>query len=132
MLGFKEKEIKRAVDVYMFHIDGQVRGQWGGGDYELAPGDLKICTIAHQTDGSHLLYTREWNPNLSKYFSNHQVIAHRHWNPAFHMNGDQLLDCQQDENLFLIGDHNVCGLEDAYITGVYAAKRIISSRPMLA
>ena len=54
------------------------------------------------------------------------VIGNRHhWDPAFNLEGDTLLECEQGENLYPIGDGNVCGLEDSFITGLYAANRIL-------
>jgi hypothetical protein len=52
-------------------------------------------------------------------------LEHHDWNPAFNLEGDTLLECEQGENLYLIGDYNVCGLEDSFITGLYAANRIL-------
>ena len=55
-----------------------------------------------------------------------------YWDPAFHLEGDALLDCEQRPGLYLIGDHNVCDLEDTFITGVYAALRILADTPRKA
>jgi hypothetical protein len=55
-----------------------------------------------------------------------EVVEHHHWNPAFHLEGDALLECEQGPGLYLVGDHNVCDLEDTYITGVYAANSILA------
>ncbi|MDH3301302.1 MAG: hypothetical protein OES24_12420, partial [Acidimicrobiia bacterium] len=52
------------------------------------------------------------------------IVEHHDWNPAFNLVGDALLDCEQAPNLYLIGDHNICGLEDAFVTGLHAASRI--------
>jgi hypothetical protein len=47
--------------------------------------------------------------------------------PAFHLLGDVLMECERAPGLYLVGDHNVCTLEDAYITGIYAANRILAA-----
>jgi len=69
--------------------------------------------------------SRQRFPDFDRYFTNWRILDHRHWNPAFHLLGDDLLGCEQAPNLYLIGDHNIVGLEDAYLTGLYAANQII-------
>ena len=41
-------------------------------------------------------------------------LSQREWRPL-----------QPRRNLFTIGDYNVCGLEDSYLTGLFAANKII-------
>jgi hypothetical protein len=89
-----------------------------------APGDTTFG-LARQEDGSTVFCSASESPDFAKYFADWTVDDHVVWDPAFHLLGDVLLDCEQAPGLFLIGDHNVCTLEDAYITGVYAANRIL-------
>ena len=56
---------------------------------------------------------------------NPKVIFKKHWEPAFNITGEELLDCEQGGGVYLVGDHNVIGLEDSYITGVLAANKIL-------
>ena len=91
----------------------------------LFPENHPIFAIARQEAGLILFSSASRDPDFARYFSSWEVIEHHHWNPAFHLEGDALLECEREPGLYLIGDHNVCDLEDAYITGVYAANRIL-------
>ena len=84
-----------------------------------------IFALARQADGSTVLSTAVADPDFARIFSTWEVVEHHHWNPAFHLVGTDLLECEQRPGLYLVGDHNVCDLEDAYITGVHAANRIL-------
>ena len=52
------------------------------------------------------------------------IIERIDWDPALSVGGDALLECEQAPHLYMIGDHNICGLEDADITGLDAANQI--------
>ncbi len=55
------------------------------------------------------------------------ILAHHFWNPAGTINGHNLIESNRRNNMFLIGDYNVAGLEESYISGIYAANQIIQS-----
>ena len=122
LLGIQK--IKKPAKAYMFHIRGVIRPPWAD-DYELFSQHSELIDIAHQHDGSYLLYCLSPTPNLSKYFSEHDLVKKLHWDPAFNAAGHVLWDCEVKSNLFLIGDHNIIGMEDAFITGIYAANQIV-------
>ncbi len=117
-------DVKNPVRAHMFQIKGNLRSPWAGAAISLFPGDHPTLAIAQQSDSSTLFCSQSERPDFDGYFSNWEVVEHKHWAPAFHLEGDALLECEQGPGLYLIGDHNVCGLEDAYITGLYAANKI--------
>ncbi len=118
------KRIKKPCNAYMFHISGKPILRIGA-EFEFFHESSDLFDLAHQADGTYLFYCDNPRPKLNKYFNRYKVIAKKHWNPAFNLNGNILLECELDERLYLIGDHNICGLDDSFITGVYAANRII-------
>ena len=118
--------VKSPIDAHMFLVSGTLRRPWTQATFTLFPEGDRILAIAQQTDGLALFCTASDNPNFAQYFTTWNVVEHHHWNPAFHLEGDALLECEQAPGLYLVGDHNVCNLEDAYITGVYAANRIVA------
>ncbi len=118
--------VKRPIDAHMFLVRGELRRPWRQATFSLFPdGDL-ILAIAQQADGSTLFCSASDDPDFGQYFTTWDVVEHHYWNPAFHLEGDALLECEQASGLYLVGDHNVCNLEDAYITGIYAANRILA------
>lgn len=121
------KNIKGVISAYMFHVSGTPRPSWNHESLEGSHGANNIFALAQQKDGTYLVYSKNSKPRFKKYFVKYKIIAKKYWNPAYFMDGNVLLDCKQGKNLYLIGDHNVCGLEDSFITGVYAAKQILQN-----
>mgnify|MGYP001610977953 CR=1 FL=1 len=86
---------------------------------------LIILSVTGFAVSFYIFYSKKSDPNFENYFIQPKIIFKKHWEPAFNITGYELLDCEQGENLYLIGDHNVIGLEDSYITGIFAANKIL-------
>jgi hypothetical protein len=120
--------VKSPIHAHMFLLRGTLRRPWAAATFTLFPDGDPVFALARQTGGSTLLSSVSGDPGFSRYFSTWEVVEHHQWNPAFHLEGDTLLECEQAPGLYVIGDHNVCDLEDAYITGVHAANRILAGQ----
>jgi hypothetical protein len=125
LLGLRK--IKGEVNAHMFHIKGDIKKKWSSSEQSLFSDKNRMLAIAHQLNDTYLFYSKGAHPKFKKYFDKYKIIKHKYWNPAFNLEGSELWKCKQDDNLYLIGDHNVCGLEDALITGLYAANQIIKN-----
>lgn len=121
-------KIKTGSNAYVFHVSGELKDKWKGGQFELFDSDSPVIFIRKQGDNSYIFYSKTAMPNFENYFIQPKILFKKHWEPAFNITGDELLECEQGENLYLIGDHNVIGLEDSYITGVLAANKILAKK----
>jgi glycine/D-amino acid oxidase-like deaminating enzyme len=121
--------VKAPVRAHMFHIDGTLRPAFATETLHLFDQNDSMLAVSRHENGSVLLCSCDEEPPFERFFEQHRVLDHHHWDPAFNLEGDTLLECQQGENLYLIGDGNVCGLEDSFITGLYAANRILEAAP---
>ncbi len=65
-------------------------------------------------------------PPLREYYSGYEVLAHVTWKEAMVVSGGSWVPMKIENNLFLAGDYNLCGLEDSYISGRCAANQIIN------
>jgi glycine/D-amino acid oxidase-like deaminating enzyme len=120
-------EVKGPIDAHMFVIEGGLRAPWDRATFSLFPDGDTTLAIAQQVGGSVLFCSASSAPNFDRFFNAWEVQEHLYWNPAFNLLGDTLLECQQAPGLYLVGDHNVCDLEDAFITGVYAADQVVAA-----
>jgi hypothetical protein len=125
---------KRPVSAHQFHVAGTPRDPYHRADIHLFSEADPTLAIARQESGAFLVSSQHAHPDLGRFFTTWRVLERRHWNPAFHLVGDTLLECEQGPGLYLVGDHNIVALEDAYLTGLYAANRIIhaTASPRLA
>lgn len=130
LLGLKKTKL--GANAYVFHISGDLKEKWEKGQFELFKSDSSVIFIRRQKDGTYIFYSKKENVNLRNYFINPVVIFKKCWQPAFNITGNELLDCEQIEDLYVIGDHNVIGLEDSYITGLFAANEILKKRATCA
>ena len=118
--------VKSPVSAHISLVRGDLRRPWSTATVSLFPEGDPILAFARQTGGLILVSSLSEDPGFARIFSSWEVVEHHHWNPAFHLVGDVLLECERRPGLYLVGDHNVCDLEDAYITGVHAANRILA------
>jgi hypothetical protein len=124
IIGFKDN-LREPVSAYMTHLTGNIKGNWSDARYNLFDDNDPVLALASQKDGSYLFYSRNKNIDLNNYFENYSIIKEKFWNPAFNIGGSNLVNFKQGENLYVIGDNNVCGLEDSYIYGICAANKIL-------
>lgn len=120
-------KVKGSVSAHVFLIEGDLRRPWAQSMVSLFPEGAVTLAIAKQAGGLVVFGSMSASPDFAEYFSTWEIVEHHHWNPALPLEGDALVECEQGLGLYLVGDHNLCNLEDAYITGVYAATRILAS-----
>lgn len=119
------KKTNKPVSTNMLHIRGTPKGIIARKRYHLFSSCSNIQAIADLEDGSYLFYYKHEPPHLNRFFIEPQVIARNTWNPAGTISGHMLIESNRGNNMYLIGDYNVAGLEESYITGLYAANQII-------
>lgn len=109
--------------VQVFHVRGELRPEFREGEMIFFPAGSDDFVLVREPNGTCLLYTKRIVPDLDRFFVDATALAWRSWDPAFFL-GPRMLDCERGEGLYLVGDHSVCSLEDAFITGLFAADRI--------
>lgn len=117
--------IRKPSTAYVFHVDGELKQRWRKGQFELFGTRSKTIFIRRQRNGSYIFYSRDANPNLETYFHNPKILFSKHWDPAFSMMGNTLIDQDHGHGIYLAGDYNIPGMEDCAISGVYAANQVI-------
>ena len=96
--------------------------------YQLFSSPSNVQAIANLKYSTYLLYYKHESPPLKNFFLNPQIIARKSWDPAGTINGHILIESNRGNNMYLIGDFNVAGLEESYITGIYCANQINQSQ----
>lgn len=91
-----------------------------------------ITILWRQHTGSDVIFSLVKNPKLDKYYKYYHIVKKIYWNNAMVMSGPGKTWANQklEKNVWLASDYNICGLEDSYLTGVYAAKQILKNIPL--
>lgn len=127
LLHLKEKT-NTPISVFMAHVRGKLRATYETLPYHyiiFSPSRTDVALVK-EPNNTYIFYSHKKQYDLSHYFSEYTIIHQRHWDPAFFM-GNIMIESARKNNVYVIGDHNVCSMEDAFTTGVYAANQIIKS-----
>ena len=119
-------QFNQRVDASMVHVKGKLRPPFEAAKYLVLAPELQDVILAKQADGSWIVYTRAQEIDLDRYFQRYDVIGQQTWRPAFRV-GNRFTDVIQADDLYLVGDHNAVNMEDAFITGKFAAHKILGS-----
>ena len=121
------REFNKPVKTNMLHIRATPKQMIKTKKYHLFSPSNNVQAIADLQDGTYLLYYKNESPLLQVYFNNPRIIYQKQWNPAGIINGHQLIECDRGNNMYIIGDYNIAGLEESFITGIYGANQIINN-----
>ena len=121
------KKVNIPVNTNMIHVKGIAKKEISWKKYQLFSPPGNVQAVADLKDGTYLVYYKNEIPELNNYFKNPHVIKSKQWRPAGTINGHNLIESNRGNNMYLIGDYNIAGLEESYITGLYGANQIIQS-----
>ena len=121
----KPQKIKGEINVYYYHLRGEIKKTYDKKWYNFF--SIKEATaISCERDGTYL-YFYNGKDKIKKYFKKYEVITHDTWKPALYFIGDEYVKLNPEKNIFLATDHDVPGMEDAYINGMHTAKLVLNS-----
>lgn len=78
-----------------------------------------------QQCGGDLIYARTADLDLSKYYSEFTILDKVFWKTGMQITNNAVIGQKLDVGLYLASDYNFSLMEDAFITGLYAANQII-------
>ena len=113
------------IPCHVFHVVGKRRTLYRPKCSLLMGPKEDIKLFFPLPDGVDVLYSSLATPDFSRYYEEYEIIAQRFWQPAIQLSKQTWRPLQPSSNFFTIGDNNICGLEDSYLTGLFAANKII-------
>ncbi len=124
-LLIEPQKIKGGIDVNYYHLRGKIRKEYDVSWYNFFPIE-EGAVISREPNGTYLYFYGQ-KDDIGKYFESWEVIAKDTWQPALFFFGDEYVNGNPEQGLFLANDHNVPGTEDAFINGHYTANLILRS-----
>jgi hypothetical protein len=113
--------------IHVFHVEGKRRKIYKPGkSLVFKPGSDVECFFALKKNFD-ILYTPVREPDFDRYYPQYTLVDKLSWKTGTQLSSHEWRPLQMKENLFTIGDYNICGLEDSFLTGLFAANKIIET-----
>ncbi|MAF80383.1 hypothetical protein CL628_00025 [bacterium] len=119
-----EHERNTVARAFSAHLRGTVKANLDGDRYVFLSQRSGDLALARQDDGTFVFYSHRRDYDLSDYFDDYEVISTRAWDPAFYL-GSHILDEDRGNNCYVVGGHNITFIENALISGQFAAHKIL-------
>jgi hypothetical protein len=111
------------------YVRGQRRAPFRGKGFVLFPAEQNgVTLIWQQADGHDQVFSLRPQPELAGIYEAAEVLGSVSWKTAIVLSGSRWAPLSLEPGLYLVGDYNVCGLEDSFITGLCAANHILGAR----
>jgi hypothetical protein len=110
------------------HVRGQRRPRYRPGKTVFLRESHAARVLWPQSGGLDILYCASLDPDLSEYYEQVEIVDAVRWKTAVQLRFGDWRPLSPQPRLFTIGDYNICGLEDSFLTGLYAANQIMAER----
>ncbi len=112
---------------HVIHIRGKRRAIYNPGKSLLFKPGNDVFVFFAQTGDLDIVYCPTPEPDLERYYQSYEVLDRISWKTGIQLSIDEWRPLQVQSNLYAIGDYNICGIEDSFLTGLFAANKIIGS-----
>ncbi len=116
----------KITSVFTYYVVGRRKKEYANKKgVVLHPDFHDAYLLWRQKSGGDLIYSKTGDLDLSKYYDDFVVKDKMFWPTGMHLPGEQVIKQKLDAGLYLASDYNFSLMEDAFITGLYAANSII-------
>jgi glycine/D-amino acid oxidase-like deaminating enzyme len=121
----RPQKIKGGIEISFLHLRGQIKKTYDLSGYNFFPSSAQAA-IAREADGSYLYFYKGEN-RVNDYFERvDQIITAKKWEPALILLGDVYINLNPEPGIYLANDHDVASTEDAFLNGIYIAKKLLT------
>ncbi len=123
---YKVPKPNKITSVFTYYVTGNRKVEYADKKgVVLHPDFHDAYLLWKQKSGGDLIYAKTGDLDLSKYYSNFVVRDKIFWKTGMHLPGESVIKQKLDMGLYLASDYNFSLMEDAFITGLYVANKII-------
>jgi hypothetical protein len=110
----------------ILYARGERRPAYQGKNFlMMRPERTGLALVWRQRGGSDLIFSLRPRPDLGSVYQRAQVDASVSWKTAVVLSGGDWAPLVLEPGLYLASDHNLCGLEDSFLTGLCAARHVL-------
>jgi len=114
------------IPISTLHVSGRRRSEFQPGKTAFLPPEHPVTVLMPIGNGGpEILFGHKSDPDLTPFFDEYRITDCVSWKTGIILSGPKWRPLSPRMNLYTIGDYNICGLEDSFLTGLFAANQIL-------